>query len=319
LMDTQPNESIESPPAVGKRKKRCCTGFSWLAIIIAAIVVVLFLVTVLPNYMNATICSKDSEVRSNLHNLQLSVERYAVDHHGQYPAYLLGGSGEYSEFVEGPADNLINVTDCPDSNLLIDPLLREGYIDAYPKNPFVRIGAAVHQFQGNVNDPLRNGTKEVAIHGTRFGPYCVLMGNVMADERFTEFTTRDTKGVEHTYPTFANVNYPCSDMWKVKKPIDFLRGNFFYRSRRLPVLIEDESGETHTRFLIKDYMLGVYGDMSSKGDDVIGPDPTGDNLVTPFGLDKDGILGYGNPNGIKDGIILVLMPGWDKPQTKVNK
>jgi hypothetical protein len=182
--------------------------------------------------------------------------------------------------------------------MLSDPLLREGYFECYPKNPFATNGANIHKFQGDLNDPLRNGTKEAKIHGTRFGPYCTLTGNVMADKRYTKFTIADSKGVEHAYPTFADVAYPCSDMWKRRKPTAYLPGEFFYRSRSLKVSDGSKVSEDS-----QDYMLGGYGHISTKGNDVIGPDPTKVNLVTPFGV---GANDYGNPNGILDGVILVL-------------
>ena len=289
------------------QKRKCVTAW-WVDIIIVGILV-LAGAAALPNYIYTTDGDHTgAEVKSNLHNIQLSIERYGVDHGGHYPPYLIGGHGKYSEFVEGNNESFINVTDCPDRSMLSDPLLREGYMEAYPRNPFVREGANVHEFQGRMGDPLRNGTKEASIHGTRFGPYCNLMGNVMADVRFTQFTVKDSKGIEHTYPTFADVQYPCSDIWRDKRQSSFLPGEFFYR-----VLPENVMVGGVMREEIRIYMLGAYGGFEDKGKDVIGPDSTGVNKVTPFAPDGHGEMAYGNPNKIADGIILVLVPAEDVP------
>lgn len=289
-------------------------GFTWLAEIIITISCVLALAVVIA--ANSSTSSKDeareAEVKSNLHTIQLAVERYAVDHDGQRPAYLIGGQGKYSQFVEGvESDSIsfINPQTCPKRSTLSDPLLREGYIEAYPKNPFAGNGASIHLFQIDKGDPLYNGSNVGVSEGTRFGPYCNLMGNVMADYRRSTFAIIDSKGVRYEYPTYCNILYPCSDMWKTDKPTPFLPGEFFYRSRSVKVI---ENGMEREE--IQDYMLGAYGAIRTKGKDVIGPDPTGENLVTPFGI---GPKDYGNPNGIRDGVILVLTPGWDEPgQTK---
>jgi hypothetical protein len=286
----------------GGRKKTGCMGCSWPFIIILVVIGFCVLGSYgWPSAHGTRDKPREAEVKANLHKIQLAVERYATDHGGQYPPYLIGGQGKYSEYVEGSANAFINVTDCPNREMLSDPLLREGYIEAYPKNPFATNGAAIHRFQVDIKDTLHNGTKEAQTHGTRFGPYCILMGNVMADNRYTEFTVRDDKGVEHTYPTFANVNYPFSDIWESNVPKPFLPGEFFYRSRSVKVIVD---GVAHDE--VQDYMLGGYGSIRTKGKDVIGPDPTGENLVTPFGA---GPKDYGNPNGIRDSIILVLTPG----------
>jgi hypothetical protein len=133
----------------------------------------------------------------------------------------------------------------------------------------------------------------------------------MADVRFTQFTVKDAQGVEHVYPTFANVDYPCSDMWKTNKPTPYLPGEFFYCAFPEKVL---DGGVMRDEISI--YMLGGYGSIRTKGKDVSGPDPTGVNKVSPYAPDKHGVMAYGNPNGIKDGVILVLVPAEDPPQGK---
>jgi hypothetical protein len=307
-MDTPTNNSAENPQTSEKKRnlhnrKRVTPFWTDTILVIFLLFMILLDYQMISPYGHEP--NKEAEVKSSLHAIQVAVERYAVDHGGQYPPYLIGGQGKYSQFVDGEVGKFKNVKDCPDRSLLSDPLLREGYLDAYPINPFATNAAAIHNYQGKVKDPLQNGEEEAILSGTRFGPYCTLMGNVMADKRYTEFTVRDDKGVEHTYLTFADVDYPFYDLWETNKPNPFIPGEFFYRSRSVKVIV---NGVAHDE--VQDYMLGGYGAIRTKGKDVIGPDPIGVNDVTPFGVAPNM---YGNPNGIRDSIILVLVPAEDVP------
>ena len=53
----------------------------------------------LPNYIKVKDKAKEAEVKANLHNIQLSVERWAVDSEGPYPNYLIGGEPKYAATV----------------------------------------------------------------------------------------------------------------------------------------------------------------------------------------------------------------------------
>jgi hypothetical protein len=240
--------------------------------------------------------NKELEVKSNLHEIQVALEQYAVDHGGQYPPYLIGGEGRHSVVVDESANAFTNIQDCTDKALLADPLLRKGYLQAYPKNPFVSNGLAIHRFQKDVLDPLRNGTEDAKLHGTRFGAECNLMGSVIADNR---------------YPgSYADFGYPFYDTYEKgnNKPRPFLPGEFFYRSSSVPIIVNAENGNGQIMHEVQDYMLGGYGSIRTRGRDIFGPDPTGENEVSPFSAEGE----YGNPNGIRDSIILVLTPEDDR-------
>jgi hypothetical protein len=314
-MDTQPNEPAEKTSPGDKRKKRGCIGISWWIEIPATVIALIFVLGMFkPPAHQAPWKAKEAEVKKNLHEIQVAVEQYATDHGGQYPPYLIGGEGKYSAYIEGSAVGFILVQPCHDRARLSDPLLREGYLTAYPRNPFAGNGVVFHRFQVDIGDALYNGSEAGSDFGTRFGSQCAMMGNVMPDERYKKFTVRDPLGAEHTYSTFADVKYPCSDIWAADQPTIFLNGQFFYRSR-------SSKAADGGRDEVRDYILGAYGSNHTKGKDVIGADPTGANLVTPFGA---GPKEYGNPNGIQDSVILVLTPGEfvppkpkPEPKTKV--
>jgi hypothetical protein len=242
------------------------------------------------------------------------------------------------------------VQDCPDRTILSDPLLRKGYIEAYPKNPFATNGQAIHRFQVDIGDPMYNGSNIGRDEGTRFGPYCTLSGNVLADFRYTQYVViNQSTGAQTTRNSYANIPYPFWDLWSSNKPAPFLPGEFFYKSMGTVVMANANSVDPNRPVVptsVEIYMLGGYGAIRTKGKDVLGQEPiitmrpntggaggqseftipawtrstnqqtNGVFLGSPYG-NPTGVggdvdqVGYGAPNGVRDGIILVLVPGED--------
>ncbi|MEO7993447.1 MAG: hypothetical protein ABI743_03535 [bacterium] len=94
-----------------------------------AVVIVLFLL--LKDVPTNRDAAREAEVKSNLQEIKVALDRYAVDSNGLYPLVLYGGdpsdtfattrSAEVSEF---PGD--------------VDWLLESKYLEEYPQNPFRR-------------------------------------------------------------------------------------------------------------------------------------------------------------------------------------
>jgi prepilin-type N-terminal cleavage/methylation domain-containing protein len=358
-------------------------GFTLIELLVVIVIIGILAAIALPNYIKVKEKAKEAEVKANAHNIQLSVERFAVDTEGAYPSWLIGGEAKYAATVNtgSSANAFLDITTCDPIEGVSDPLLRRGYVDAYPRNPFTRNGSSIHQVQCNLasatdgSDPLRNDSEynsgDMQL-GTRFGSYCVSMGSVLADPRFAYwvYTHTDT-GMYETRQTYADIEYDFWDMWKSNKPLPFLPGQFFYKGAGPIIAVGGNTAEDEPILPteIDSYMLGAYGGIRTKGKDPLGleaqiqyttsnssgrnwvadggnivrqgppppPPPgggtVGDLLIWPWTRstvgetdttkflgspyqparvgDSNEQLQYGNPNAIRDGIVIVLTAGED--------
>ena len=121
-----------------------------IIVVVAVIGVVVILVGLmaamaLPNFIKAREKAKEAEVKSNIHAIQIALERYAVDTGGFYPLMLYGGDFTDTFAKLGAPEN-------PDTGMSyymppddpgyqpfpgdLDVLLQFGYIARYPTNPF---------------------------------------------------------------------------------------------------------------------------------------------------------------------------------------
>jgi len=248
----------------------------WIAAIILALILIFLALNWLAVRRLGNDRNREAEAKAGLHEIQHAIERYAIDREGEYPPYLIGGDIEYAADYDPGADNpsLTGLTRIQDLSRVSDPLLREGYLESYPYNPFVKSGLAIAALQIDVDDPLRNDA-DGPVQGCRFGGNCRKMGNVMPDHRFTMFQATLQDGSTADIESQADFqHYPFYDVWEDSKPETYIPGEFFYKSNG-PITATDpnaiDSDQPIQQMRVDQYIMGVYGSLRSKGMDVLGP------------------------------------------------
>ncbi len=306
----------------------------WVEILIAIAVILVVVGIALPSYNIDRANARRGEAKKNLHEIQLAVERYAMGTGGMYPEFLLGGSAPHDEDQRNlPAQ-------------ASDPLIREGYLTEYPRNPFA-VPQTVKAMQEKYNDPFRPGTEQSKF-GMRFGEDYTLMGQVLADFRYPKLPGQKMTQSNGIY-YYADTEYPFWDIWANRfNPKSFLPGEFFYKTYGMLEFASEKDVPTDRPIapkIAEIYLLGLYGGIRDRGKDVLGMeykvyfhpnfegasryddftaqtwtrstmtlDARGEFQGSAFGLTIGADveqLGYGSPNGIADAIILGLVPGED--------
>ena len=62
-------------------------GFTFAELLVALFVFALVSAATVPHFVNARAKARESEVKSNIHTIQIAIERYAVDTGGVYPLF----------------------------------------------------------------------------------------------------------------------------------------------------------------------------------------------------------------------------------------
>ncbi len=314
------DETEKGKAASEKAPKRRHAAW-WVEILIAIAVVLVIVGIAIPAYNQHKLTLKTAQAEQNLREIGYALGEYSSKDQNawKFPEYLIGGSA--------PS------TGSKDAS---DPLIREGYLASYPKNPFAAM-VNVSEIQKKYNDPLRPGG-EGSKFGFRFGEDGALMGNVLADVRFSG--------------KYAEFGYPFYDLWPKDKrrPKEYIPGAFFYRSCPTLVSTSNLSGEQpKSQFRspemygslwssaayakrapwvpkggAENYILGLYGPINSPGKDILG-EPQMMVYYYPIHKDREkvGVMGYTysdpnktspfgsqidlepplNPNGIPDCIV----------------
>lgn len=284
-----------------KSQSRSCIsgvrrGFTLIELAVVLVIIGVLAAIALPNYVRLKDKAKEAESKADLHAIQLNVERFAVDQDGNYPPYLIGGDNAYTDFEIGHDGSFVFTVKEVPAEQCSDPLLRMGYVDDYPRNPFVRQHRPVAQMQRDFGDPLRSAMPDSRQLGTRFGADGQTMGQALCDSRWLTFVHTDPNTHEQKeWPTWANVQYDFYDAWPGNRARPYLPGSFMYKSMG-DVMPKDGMERPSGNFTINkngtqgngtshdndeatypvgltDYMLSAWGGIRTKGLDLLGEEP----------------------------------------------
>lgn len=157
-------------------------GFTKVELIVGTIILFVYFGLAVPGFQANMDVEREAEVRSNLHIIQMAIERYEVDNK-RYPSFLLGGDNKGWHDWHRRHDMLVPAKDAACNNRVVDPLIKYGYLQSYPKNPFVDNGMRI------IKSTCALGSGQNFLHqygdgDPRFGFYGNTMGNGLSDPSY---------------------------------------------------------------------------------------------------------------------------------------
>lgn len=158
-------------------KHRLEQGFTLIELLVVITIIGILAAIALPNYIKAKDKAKEAEVKANCHTIQIALERYATDHSGAYPNYILGG--DTRGWDERSGCRAITLPANETTKPPRDPLIHFAYVYSYPDNPFIDAGEGITSIIAWTGASLDLGDGDI-----RFGWTGEIMGNTLDDPRF---------------------------------------------------------------------------------------------------------------------------------------
>jgi prepilin-type N-terminal cleavage/methylation domain-containing protein len=327
-------------------RTRAARGFTLVEMLVVIGVIGILVSIAIPNITAIRNKAKEAQVKTNLHNIQVAIERYSTDNDGCYPPWLYGGDVTDSwtlpqsywdaylktkTFSFGKGDSgtgqptWVAVAQPGDG----DALLMSGYITSYPENPFTLRAIADSRDQSQKMVTQVSG----AIQSQRNvgGMFNDLMWEISGGPpKNTAPTPTNHPGWALIYP--AVKHFQASNIISDSGDTDhsnYLVGNFYYYSVNQqpttswgdydPNNVDTTVDPTLRRppVITVGYKLIGYGSNHNDGMDLY--DVYGEfaeHCRTSAAAGSPVDTGPGGPDGIPDGAILVLSS--DKNETPAN-
>jgi len=220
-----------------KHNRKSELGFTLIELLVVIVIIGILAAIALPNFIKARNKAREAEVKSNIHAVQIALERYAVDSGGVYPTFLVGaernsniikasidfqGNG-VSQFPKHGMTPFAKTSDPtlevgPDGlRLTMDPMIQFGYISEYPVNPFARRDSGMWN-SSSINN---TGMTGVFPYGGEHGDKMFDLGFGWGDTPQTDYVLYTTESIEENQATSGSGTV-------VSDPDLDAPGNFYY-------------------------------------------------------------------------------------------
>ena len=253
-------------------KQQSKGGYGWFPIVVILLTLGFLFLATWNSGIRIHGKAKEAEVKQNLHEIQLALERYAVDHDGHYPMFIMGGdwTDSYAVTQNWSEQNELNDPDvkfAPPG--MGDALMMESYLPTFPENPFKKVNKSKLRLilehcnhLGEITTRFVGGTDSRAMVEV-FGPQYISKDQTICGDFF----------VHHI---FNDPPYDINDMrkengvdWNTYSGNELLVGNFSYYPRQTYRGVWHNPNEDGNEEPIFDgYTLAGYGSIRTPGQDV---------------------------------------------------
>ncbi len=318
-------------------------GFTLIELLVVIVIIGVLVAIALPNFIKVKEKAREAETKQNLHAIQIAIERYATDTEGGVYPYWVAGGDWTDSWVINQTYRTRNITQQDidalppgKQDLEIAPdgfgcsMIMEGYLESAPRNAFIlsnRKGANIsdRRFVHINNSGFAQNMTRAQVGGTDNNLMVECLGPPIAQR----LAMSGDLYVQPIYPytnTFTKLPTTYNEHGNQNLVGNFLYYTIFANPRHKWIYYNSTSEPAG-------YHLCAFGARLNTGMDVYDRNA---NWPGRFRTDNCGenILGlpcpsnpndpntsnssFGGPDGIKDGVIVVLDSGADAKSTNVD-